>query len=1126
MGRDYRVLGPLEVRAGERPVPVSGRRRRALLARLLVDANHVVSVDRLVEDLWSEEASLPSDNALQALVSRLRADLAPLGGHDPIITRPPGYMIRTEPGELDLARFQRSVAVAREQRDAGYVEEAAASLASALSSWRGMALAEFDGELWARPAIEAMREARVAAQEEWFDLELQLGHHSQLIAVLERESDAEPLRERTHAIRMLALYRSGRQAEALDVCRALRRRLVDELGIDPTPAIRELETDILNQAPHLDWKPQASTRFPADLRIVQTGGTLVGRAEELERCRRAWRVASAGSRKLLLVSGEPGIGKTHLVAQFAKDVHDAGHLVLYGRCTGDGAGPYQPIIDSLGPIVAARPRSDATSILGRLFPELSGEDTRSTLDAERFVLFEEMRSLLADVSRARPILLIMDDLHWASVPTLLLLRHILLSSTAMPMLVIGTFRDTELTPGLEDWLADLAVDQAVDRLPLSGLSAAQSSELVNDELGFLTETIHARTGGNPFFIREIVRHLRETATVHDPSQLSRLAIPEGVRAVIRRRLARLSSGARLALTAMAAANEMLASSLRRLPSLASSDLAAALDEVIRARLVVQPGRGRYAVAHALIAQVVLAEIGDARLGELHAEIALSLDRLPGASEGALAAQARHWADAFLLGADVDADLAVARIELAALEALDQLAYEDAVEHVKRGLQILDETEVADHEMRPRMLLNLSRSQIWLGDEESCMHTTLELADAARAAGSAALLAQGALLRSSMAVYIPDPMTEAMLNDALGSLPEEEYGLRAELMAGLAEYHCRELSEGTKAGPIAVEALSGARASGDNAAIGRALSARAMTLLGTPHMEELLRIGGEMIARGHGMAIASGTYGHVYRAVARLAKGDLSGFIADAHEVEAWGHARRKHATIGVASQCLSVAAHIQGRLADAERLADEVVAWSPTQIHEGTRLMLRLFIRREQKRCREIEAPLEQLLTHYPKQSGARALSVYFAFEASDLSRAREIVDRFAANDFSSLDGDILRPCALVALAEAAATLHDRERASVLCELLRPFAGQLIVMFDGASCLGTADRHLGMLAATLERFDEAEHWFSSALALEERIGAPLFAARTRRWYARALSARGETERARRMEYEADAVASP
>jgi DNA-binding SARP family transcriptional activator len=268
---EFRILGPLEVWDGEGEVSLGGPKPRALLAGLLLHPNEVVSADRLIDELWGEDSPEDAAAALRVNVSRLRKALA----QDVLTTRSPGYVIRVEPDELDLHRFEHLVDEGRSLLARGLAADAAERLNDALSLWRGPALADFAYESFAQAAIARLEEIRLAAVELRIDADLALGRHAELVGELEALVAEHPLRERLRRCLMTALYQSGRQADALDAYQDARRALVDELGIDPSPALQELERAILRQEPALNVVPG-----PAYAEEVEERSILVAITEE------------------------------------------------------------------------------------------------------------------------------------------------------------------------------------------------------------------------------------------------------------------------------------------------------------------------------------------------------------------------------------------------------------------------------------------------------------------------------------------------------------------------------------------------------------------------------------------------------------------------------------------------------------------------------------------------------------------------------------------------------------------------------------------------------------------------------------------------------------------------------
>jgi DNA-binding SARP family transcriptional activator/pimeloyl-ACP methyl ester carboxylesterase len=331
---DFQILGPLVVRDGDREVPLGGGKQRAFLALLLVNANQTVSIDRIVDDLWVGSPPETAPKMVQIYVSKLRKLLAP----GKLLTRPPGYSLHLEPDELDLHRFEGLVAKASAALDAGGAQEAADRLREALALWRGPALAEFDSEPFAQPEGARLEELRVAALETRLEAELALGRHGFVVSELEALTARHPLREQLRAQHMLALYRSGRHAEALASYQMFRRTLADELGIEPSVSLRELERQVLQQDPSLELRARAESAvgaapMPADgTNPPAVGDVAYARSGEV---RIAYQVVGEGPLDLVLVHGwvctfQPGWEYPRL-ASFYRRLASMGRLILFDK---------------------------------------------------------------------------------------------------------------------------------------------------------------------------------------------------------------------------------------------------------------------------------------------------------------------------------------------------------------------------------------------------------------------------------------------------------------------------------------------------------------------------------------------------------------------------------------------------------------------------------------------------------------------------------------------------------------------------------------------------------------------------------------------------------------------------
>ena len=345
---EFAILGPLEVRDADRQVQVGGLKQRALLAILLMHANQVVSTDRLIELIWGEEAPETAGHSLQVYVSELRKALEPRrqagAPYALLISRPPGYLIKIADTDLDLGRFMQLVEEGRHALSKGAADAAGVKFRQALALWRGQPLADFASQAFAISDTARLTEMRLRALEHRIDADLLLGRHSDLVGELQSLVAEHPLREGFSQRLMLALYRSGRQAEASDVYQQTRERLVDELGMEPGAELQQMLRAILKQDPSLDLPARSQPHRPTNLPLPLT--TFVGRRREIEEVR-----ALLAAHRLVTLTGAGGVGKSRLaieVASHSADPYPGGVWLIELAPLADGGLIAQTIISTLG----------------------------------------------------------------------------------------------------------------------------------------------------------------------------------------------------------------------------------------------------------------------------------------------------------------------------------------------------------------------------------------------------------------------------------------------------------------------------------------------------------------------------------------------------------------------------------------------------------------------------------------------------------------------------------------------------------------------------------------------------------------------------------------------------------
>jgi DNA-binding SARP family transcriptional activator len=411
---DYRILGPLEALDGERQLPLGGARQRAVLALLLLHGNETLTRDVIVDELWGEDAPPTAAKVLQNCVSALRKELPA----ETIRTVSGAYGLTLERDELDRDRFEHRLAEGRAALETGDPAEASDRFRRALALWRGAPLSDLSYEAFAQDEIKRLEELHVAALEDRIEADLALGRHDELAPELEALVTKHPLRERLRGQLMLALYRAGRQAEALEAYRAARRTLLAELGIEPGRALRELEHAILAQAAAIDVTPPQP-------QLVQRPGRaaaspLEGRADELGLLEAGLDDALAGRGRLFVVVGEAGTGKTRLADELASSAKQRGTRILWGRgWAGGGAPAYWPW----------------TQALRDALPTASSDEPDG-----QFRYFEAVTLALRDQAAAQPLLLVLDDLQAADEASILLLEFVATELPEMPALVVALGR--------------------------------------------------------------------------------------------------------------------------------------------------------------------------------------------------------------------------------------------------------------------------------------------------------------------------------------------------------------------------------------------------------------------------------------------------------------------------------------------------------------------------------------------------------------------------------------------------------------------------------------------------------------------------------------------------------------
>jgi DNA-binding SARP family transcriptional activator len=724
-GPTLRILGSLELLGPAGPVRLGAAKERCLLAMLTLHPGEAVSQDRLAEALWGEQAPRSAANALQNHILRLRRALKAAEGVE-IVTDPAGYMLRAPADVVDARLAERLIAEGREAVAAGDPATAARLLREALALWRGRALAEFTDQPFAQAEAARLEELRESAREDLVDVELAQGRHHDLVGELEVMVASHPLRERRWGQLLLARYRDGRQAEALEGFRILRRTLREELGVDPSPELQDLHDRILQQDPALAWRSPEQPPVPP-------GAPLYGRDEELRRLLGVYDAAAAGAGGVITVLGEPGIGKTRLLQEFALSARRRGGLVLAGRCLeGAWVPPYQAFVEAItgyaAQASATRLRADlgpAVGPLAQLVPglreRLSDLPAAAPLqpDEERLRLLDAVARFLVGLTAHGPVVLVLDDLHWADASTLVTLRHVARVAVGQRLLLVGAYRTSEADHDLMDALGALRAEAEVTAVHLRGLDVDALGRMLGALVAApvsaaLAGAIQRETRGNPFFAREVLHHLLETqATRADAdgaleADLPLEVVPEGLRDVLARRRARLSADANRFLDAAAGFDGPFPFAVvAEVAELEDAAALAALDELLHAGLIdpdVIPER--YQFGHALIRHAIYAALNPSRRVRLHRRLAHALQAARAVSPARVApgeVAAQYQGSAVLPGAEGG----VAPALEAAEQAQAASAYGEAAAFLTVACELVPPGDVRLPRLRARLGLALA-----------------------------------------------------------------------------------------------------------------------------------------------------------------------------------------------------------------------------------------------------------------------------------------------------------------------------------------------------------------------------------------------------------------------------------
>ncbi|SEF86306.1 DNA-binding transcriptional activator of the SARP family [Nonomuraea solani] len=1038
----FGVLGPLTAENDRGPVHLKGPRHRAVLARLLVARGRVVPVSWLIDDLWDDPPA-GALGAVQTFVGALRKALEP--DRPPrtpsrlLVTAPPGYALRAEPGTVDAWRFESAIAGAGDL-PAG---DALALLDEALGMWRGPAYGEFADQDWARGEAARLGELRLLAVERRAEAALAAGRAAETVPDLEAHVAGQPLREDGWRLLALALYRSGRQGDALGVLRRAREVLRDELGLDPGQGLRELEADILAQVPHP----------PVPIRAKGGERSFVGRVAELGVMEAAAAdVVTAGRPKLVLLSGVAGAGKTALAKVLAGRLETAGWIAAWGTSPelpgAPAAWPWTQMYDQLSTTAGAG----------------TGWEPEEGTPAARFRRHRAIAAYLGGIAAGRPVVLVFDDLHWADEETLALLTAL----DTGPVLIVGTYRSTEISAGLTEALGRAARAEPV-RVYLGGLGEPEVRELVRSVTGREVgeadaRVVHARSGGNPFFVRELAR-VWESEGLH--------TVPAGVREVIRHRLAGLPEVVRGHLRQAAVVGQEV--DLGVLVALAGDEerVLDSVESALPAGFLVEQDAGRVRFAHALVHETLYGDITRARRARWHADVAGILERTRPDEVEAIAGHC--------LRAEGRAGAArTARYTRAAAERAERrFAPHEAARWWRATVTALEEGDAREW---LAAVMGMVRALAVSGELREARRHRGRAVEVAESVGDPVLTAKviGAFDVPAIWTANDDPALSARLVAAaervLGELPAGHAEERARLLVTIA----MELrADGGRRGERAArEAEEIARRLGDPGLLAYALNGRYMQMFHRAGLaERRAGIGAELLelAAGRGGLVTYEVLGRLILMQARAALADVE--AADAHAAAADRLAERYDLPlVGVFTTWYAALRPAMTGRADEARAACRAAAVRLTGtgmpgVEEGILPLALLCI---DLTAGERPSPELGKADWGPYEPWARPLVL--------LGEGRREEALAAARSIPESPRDLLLEVRTCLHTRIAIEEGDRAVLERLYDALLPAEAEIAGAGSGMVTLGPVARYLGELAAALGREDVAARHYRRARA--------------------------------------------
>jgi DNA-binding SARP family transcriptional activator len=1087
------------------------RRERLVLAYFALNCDRAITRETLMRCIWGEDVDPNRVNSsLSSTLSRVRAVV-----EGRLETLPSGALQLRGPVRTDVAHAEETLEQARlaqTQNDWARVAEAARAV---LDELNGEVLAGYmAGGNWLERVRDRAASATLEALELRATASLRTGDLVDALATAQHAVDEGGTRESAWRLLIEA------QAAAGDIARASRtyhdlRGLMAESGLTPGRELTALHERLVTGGVDRTFR----LTFPPALVLE---GAFVGRAPLLAELRSHYARAAAGMRQLVILRGEPGIGKTRVAAELARTAFDDGAIVLYGRSDPDALAPYQPFVTAIGQHLTERgdgtiarelraELSELARLLPRLldlWPELGGPPPADP-DTGRYRLFTAASAVLTFIARERPAVLVLDDLQWADDSTALLLEHAIRDLDDVKLLVLGTIR-SDVSPRSER-LADLLAQPAPGRArpKLAGLSVGETAAFVNTRRAGRSsaETVAVLaelTDGNPLLLEETLKSLAESESSAEGltvESVRRASVSERVKHVVTRRVQRLTATTQSALGEASIIGPEF--DVRVLEIMAATDPGAfegPLKEAATAGLVRErpDSVGRFSFSHALVRDTLREGHTGLHRRRLHHRVGIALETLRATSPVSPAELAYHFAESG------DDQKALEYLLEAARRATDALAHDEAAQHYLRALTHVRPDDAA---RRCELLIEAGHAQRRHGSPEfrRTFRRASELAEAGGLVELSARAALGFASRYTEAGVVDDEEI-ALLTKARARL--RSGALAVEVTARLAD--SVHFGEGPDASDrLSDEALTMARALDDPRALACALESRHAALMSVEHHDERIELSKELIDLAHQAddreLKALAHHWRIYDLLEEVDRADeaLDERMALEALASELGQPLFEHFVVG----WKVVWALMLGRTNEVEALSGQFRALGEQAHARDTETLSRaqiIALRRRQERLADFVVSVQNASRANPKLLAWRAVLPLTYFAGGEVDAAKREFGWFAEANFEAVRHDMFWFAAICVLAETCALLGDRARADVLYKVLLPYEDRNVQVLQ-AACWGSSERFLGLLDDARGRFDAAEAHLESAISKNEASGNPAAASLVRRDLATLLS---------------------